>query len=149
MILIFLCKITLPSLYVKWSHENYLPHEKQIKPALCVHVSWLHYFLGYEIFFMTCSSDIDLANQQMLFSITSVKNRRQCGQSVGIHRQPATVLNPVKWSCWKLTSHILMWVAEFLATSAKVVATNFDFHNNKKGNKENSPHGNMQGKTKI
>ena len=29
----------------------------------CVHVSWLHYFLGYEIITMTCSSDVDLANQ--------------------------------------------------------------------------------------
>ena len=37
--------------------------KKQIKPVLCVHVSWLHYFLGYDIFTMTCSSDVDFTDQ--------------------------------------------------------------------------------------
>ena len=35
----------------------------ETKPALYVHVSWLHYFLGYEIFTKTCSSDVDFADQ--------------------------------------------------------------------------------------
>ena len=45
----------------------------------------------------------------------------------------------IQWSCWKLTSHILKWGAELLATSAKVVGTKFDVHNKRKRQQGKQP----------
>ena len=59
-----LCRRSPPSRSLEQTSKTL--KNKQARPVLCVHVSWVHYFLGYEIFTMTCSFDVNFANQLLL-----------------------------------------------------------------------------------